>query len=287
LPGWELTAANTGLNAIGRSCDSLPVYTGGSKPAAGTTISGKLIETGLDLSAGDILVERSCIRPKNLGITQPLVTTTGECTGDSCAVTPGKVTIRDSDFDGSKLSAKTIAGSCAFLGVGVLQRNRMHGMGSGICFYNTGKRLDAIAEGNYIHQLRSDGDSHNDGATIRDFVTTSTPGRRAVFRGNRIDCSSGNDTGALFIQTLGADIDQVTIEQNLLEGGGYQLGLEAGFGHVYGKHMRAVNNRFSGTGWGARYVERKSLSYGWSEWQDNHINDPAKTGHKGRAVTAP
>jgi hypothetical protein len=58
----------------------------------------------------------------------------------------------------------------------------------------------------------TEGESHNDGATIRDFVTTSTPGRRAVFLGNRIDCSSGNETGALFIQTLGADIDQVTLE---------------------------------------------------------------------------
>ncbi len=117
-----LTRSNTGLAALGLACAGLPRYTGGSSPSAGTVISGKRIESALNLSAGNITVERSCIRPTTLATGAALLTTTGACTGDRCAVTPAAVTIRDSDIDGSALAAQTVAKSCAFLGVGVLQR---------------------------------------------------------------------------------------------------------------------------------------------------------------------
>ena len=45
----------------------------------------------------------------------------------------------------------------------------------------------------------------------------------------------------------------------LVEGGGYQLILESGFGNEYGRAMSAINNRFSGTGYGAGYVDGKGL----------------------------
>lgn len=283
-PGWQLTASNTGLAAQGLDCDSLPVYTGGGEPAAGTVISGMRIETPLTLFAGNITIEKSCIRPTKLNEGAHLVTTNGPC-GNSCQVTSAPVTIRDSDIDGSKLSATTIAKSCAFLGVATLQRNYMHDMGSGICFFNTGKNLDATAEGNYVTKLRAGGDSHNDGATIRDFETGSNPQRQLVFRNNRIDCSTGHDTGAMFIQTYGGNIDNVTLQGNLLEGGGYNLGLEAGFDNIYGRNMRAIDNRFNSTGWGPSYVTDKGLGYKWAEWRDNFMNQPGAVDNKGTAVS--
>ncbi|HEX6342928.1 hypothetical protein [Umezawaea sp.] len=283
-PGWLLTAGNTGLAAHGLSCDSLPLYKGGDAPPAGAVISGVRIETSLTLFAGDITIEKSCVRPNQLNEGSHIVTTNGPCE-DSCQVTGSPVTIRDSEIDGSKLSATTIAKSCAFLGVATLQRNYVHGMGSGICFFNTGKTLDAVAEGNYVTKLRAGGDSHNDGATVRDFPTGSNPERRLVFRNNRIDCSTGNDTGAMFIQTYGGDIDNVTLEGNLLEGGGYNLGLEAGFGNKYGRNMRAVDNRFNSTGWGASYVTDKGLGYKWAEWRDNFANNPGVAENEGQAVS--
>lgn len=283
-PGWLLTAGNTGLAAHGLNCDALPKYEGPSDPPAGTVISGKRVETALSLYAGNITIEKTCIRPLKLGRTAPLLTSNGPCGSDSCAVTSGPVVIRDSNIDGSRLSADTIAGSCAFLGIGTLQRNNITGMGSGICFYNTGHTLNGLAEGNYVHELRTSGDAHNDGATVRDFPRDRVPGRTLVIRNNRIDCSTGQDTGALFIQTHGNNIDGVTIEGNLLEGGGYQLGMEAGFGHVYGRDMRAINNRFSGTGWGPTYVETKGLAYRWAEWSDNFLHNPKAADQRGTAV---
>lgn len=286
-PGWKLTQGNTGLSAQGLNCDSLPLYTGPGSPGAGTVISGKRIEQALTLFAGNITIEKSCIRPNKLDEAAPLVTTNGPCGSNSCQVTGAPVTIRDSNIDGSKLSASTIAKSCAFLGVGTLQRNYISGMGSGICFYNTGSSLNGLAEGNYVRGLRTAGDAHNDGATVRDFPLDRNSGRTLTFRNNRIDCSTGQDTGALFIQTYGADIDNVTVEGNLLEGGGYQLGLESGFGNEYGRNMRSVNNRFTGSGWGAAYVTANGVGYKWAVWQDNFLLDMNAPDAKGKAAGTP
>ncbi|MFI6093956.1 hypothetical protein ACIA8G_00265 [Lentzea sp. NPDC051213] len=286
-PGWKLTQGNTGLAAHGLNCDSLPAYTGPSSPAAGTVISGKRVEQALTLFAGNITIEKSCIRPTKLNEAAPLVTTNGPCGSNSCQVTSAPVTIRDSNIDGSKLSAGTIAKSCAFLGVGTLQRNYISGMGSGICFYNTGHSLDGLAEGNYVRGLRTAGDAHNDGATVRDFPLDRNAGRKLTFRNNRIDCSTGQDTGALFIQTYGGDIDNVTVEGNLLEGGGYQLGLESSHGNQYGRNMRSINNRFTGSGWGAAYVTANGVGYKWAVWQDNFLLDMNAADAKGKPAGSP
>lgn len=286
LKGWQLTPTNTGLAPHGLSCDSLAAYAGSSKPAAGTVITEKRISSSMDLSNGNITIERSCIRPTGGGANALLTTTDfNQC----CSPTTGVVTIRDSEINGSLLTAQTAAFQCAFGGVGILERNYIHGMGSGICFFNTGNTLDARAEGNYVHQLRAWGNasgtgSHNEAFTIRDFPTNSNPNRRLAVRNNRLDSSSGNDTGAFFIQTYAGDIDQVLVEGNLLEGGGYQLILEAGFGNIYGTNLAAINNRFSGTGWGPGYSDGKELNYSWSQWSENYRNDPSKPDNKGQAV---
>lgn len=286
-PGWKLTQNNTGLAAVGLNCDALPAYTGPASPAAGTVISGKRVEQPLVLFAGNITIEKSCIRPTKLGEAAPLITTNGPCGNNSCQVTGAPVTIRDSNIDGSKLSAGTVAKSCAFLGIGTLQRNYITGMGSGICFYNTGSSLSGLAEGNYIRGLRTAGDAHNDGATIRDFPLDRNPGRTLTIRNNRIDCSTGQDTGALFIQTYGGDIDNVTVEGNLLEGGGYQLGLESSHGNQYGRNMKSINNRFTGSGWGAAYVTANGVGYKWAVWQDNYLLDPNAPDAKGKPAGTP
>lgn len=292
--GWELNAGNTGLGRLGTSCDQLARYTGPDRPGAGSVISGKRIESTLDLSAGNITVERSCVRPTQASAGSAVITTTdnNNCGGDSCAVTPAMVTIRDSEIDGSRIDANTISKSCAFLGVGTIERNYIHDVGSGICFFNTGDRLNAVAQGNYVHKLRAYGDaagsgSHNEALTIRDFGTDRTSGRQASVVNNRLDSSSGNDTGALFIQPYGGNINNVLVSGNLLEGMGYQLILEANYGNVYGRSMRAINNRFSGTGYGPTYITRNGLSYGWAEWRDNSINAPGAPANQGRIVNEP
>ena len=87
---------------------------------------------------------------------------------------------------------------------------------------------------------------------------------------------------ATFVQAYAGRIDNLTVEGNLLEGNGYQLGLEAsryGYGTV-----TAVNNRFSGTGFGPRYV---SGGVGWATWADNYLYAPGAIDARGTVVTKP
>jgi hypothetical protein len=281
LLGWQLTTTNVGLAPHGLSCDSLPAYTGSLKPATGARISGVRINGPLDLSNGDIVVDKSCIRPTSVGYHNNFLVTTTICAGNGCSATPvGKVVVRDSEVDASALSASTIATSCAFLGVGTVQRNYMHGMGSGICFFETGTELDALAEQNYVAGLRSSGDSHNEAATIRDFRKNAANTRTVKFINNRLDCSSGNETGGLFIQPTWLPIYNVTVEGNYLEGGGYNLYLEATGNATYG-NAHANNNRFRSTGWGPSVV---SSGPGWSTWSNNHRYDATRPDGKGAVV---
>ena len=68
---------------------------------------------------------------------------------------------------------------------------------------------------------------HATTTAVRDF--RDAPGRTAKFLNNRIDCSTGHDTGALFIQPTWLPIHNAFVEGNYLEGGGYNLyvGLDA------------------------------------------------------------
>jgi len=290
LLGWQVAAANIGLAGVGLSCDTLPVYNGPSKPAAGTVISGKRFEDGLDLSAGNIVIEKSCVRPSSVGRGLPVITTTdnNKCTNDGCAVTPALVTIRDVDIDGTKLSLEDAAYSAGFLGIATIQRTYIHHFGSGIGLMNTGPSIDAIIETNYVTDLIAYGNAattgnHSDGFTIRDFDIATKPQRQLVVRNNRFDCDSENATGAFFIQTYAGPIYNVRIEGNLLEGEGYQLGLNQYGSTPYG-NLAATNNRFSGTGYGPGYVQGGP---GWTTWQDNFIANAGAADYKGKTIASP
>lgn len=280
--GWLVTAENVGLQAQGLSCDGLPVYSGPSDVPAGTTISQRRIEHPLNVSAGSITIERSCMQPLRADPGLPIVATTNYSTLRPAA---GVVTIRDSEFDGSRLSTRAAGEATAFVGVANLSNNYVHGFGSGLALMDTGRQLDVLVEHNYVTGLVAWGDgatsgNHSDAFTIRDF--TGRQDRQAIVRNNRFDCNSGNDTGALFIQTFAGRIDNILVEGNLLEGGGYQLGLNQA-NHPYSS-MRAINNRFSGTGYGPAYVQNGE---GWSEWRDNYRYDAAGLDGRGVPVGKP
>lgn len=278
LEGWELTASNVGLARFGLSCDNLPAYNGSSKPARGARISNVRIAANLDLSNGDIEIDKSCIRPTR-GDNRALVSN-DVCGSFECVVTsPSTVTIRDSELDGSVAPQASIKAACGFRGVGTLQRNYIHGMDSGICFFGTGFSLNALAEQNYVTGLRNNPGAHREAATIRDFRIGSDPARSARLINNRFDCEGDDVTGGLFIQPTWVDIANVTVSGNYLEGDGYNLYLE-NKGGVY-TNLRATNNRFRPDGWGASVV---ASGAGWAQWSDNYLFDPSKPDGKGAVV---
>lgn len=285
LFGWQLTAFNVGLAPHGLTCDRLARYEGPAKPPSGAVIRQLRVTQPLDLSNGNILIEKSCVRPESVGDHHAYLITTTTCDGNGCkAPAVGGVVIRDTEIDGSALPAQTIAASCAFLGVGMLERNYIHGMGSGICFFETGTVFSAKAEQNYVRGLRSWGDpaqdgSHNEAATVRDFRDAA--GRRVEFLNNRLDVSGGNETGALFIQPTWLPIHNVFIHGNYLEGGGFNLYLEQTDNATYG-NVNATNNRFRPTGWGAAAT---ASGPGYASWRDNYLYDAQQPDARGAPVS--
>lgn len=237
----------------------------------------------LDVSAGNITIERSCIQPTNVSQGMPVVTTFDY----NFIKTGPKVTIRDSEIDGSKLSQKSAAYATGFIGIADMTSNYVHHLGSGIALYHTGTSQSATIERNYVTDMLGYGNpatdgNHSDAFTIRDFNASSTPTRQAIIRNNRFDCDSPNSTGALFLQPYAGRIDNTLIEGNLLEGNGYQLALEQ---HNNGySNARAINNRFSGTGFGATY---RTGGQGWTQWEQNYIYDQQASNGIGREVRKP
>ncbi len=195
-----MSASTVGLAPLGLSCDSLPTYTGSSKPAAGTTISMKKITLSeLDLSNGNITLDRVCVKPANAGGRASIIFGYNP---DARGNQLGPVTIKDSDIDGSGVTNSLIYATCAFRGAGSLYRNNIWGMGSGICYFGASTVTTSVIEGNYVHGLRGgmygspSQQSHNESATIRGFNGTSIQ-----WTNNRLESISGSDSGALFIQT--------------------------------------------------------------------------------------
>lgn len=288
--GWQLTSANTGLAPHGLTCDSLPEYTGPAKVPAGTTISQMKITKSLILAEGGVTIERSCFKPTASDYTMAQTYDNDACTNDGCLPPPSLSTIRDSEFNGSALDVNpndtyNRAHVTAFKGVATLQRNYVHNVGSGMGILASGTQLDALVEQNYVTGLKSWGNGATDGThseafTIRDFDGTQRPARTGTVRNNRFNVDGGNETGALFIQAMG-NVNNVTIEGNLMEGDGYQLQLMIWDWASPGTHysnMKAINNRFSGTGYGASSVQSGT---GWAVWQNNYYNNVNAANNQG------
>lgn len=280
--GWRVNAGNVGLAGVGLSCGSLPRYTGPTKVPAGAVISQKRVTSALDLSAGGITIQRSCIQPTSVGRGTAVLGTLDYTDSGDFPARP--VVIRDNDIDGSLLGHQSAALSTGFIGIADLSSNYVHHFGSGLALVDTGTSLDARVDRNYVTDLLGWGDpattgNHSDAFTIRDFDATKRPARRAVVVDNRFDCDSPNATGAFFIQAWSGRIDNVRIQDNLLEGDGFQLALEAN-SHTY-SNVEAVNNRFTGTGWGATYY---TGGPGWTTWKDNYLYNPKTNDGRGDAI---
>jgi hypothetical protein len=101
-----------------------------------------------------------------------------------------------------------------------------------------------------------------------------------VVRNNRIDCTTTHTTSAVMLQATFGFLDSILIENNLLEGNGYNLILEWA-GNGYGCAIQARNNRFRPLQYGTGYV---SGGCGWLGWQDNYLDNPAQADHRGSVV---
>lgn len=261
LSAWQVNEDAVGFAPFGLIGSQLPLYTGPAKVPAGSRISGIRFTGPLDLSNGNIVIEKSLFQPTSVRRGMPLVTTTDFNTGRTAE---GKVVIRDSEFDGSRLSVDLSAMTTAFSGIADLQRNYIHGFGNGIALVATGTQENALIERNYVTRLTELAGNSNVAFAVRDFTDAQRPDRQLIIRGNRFVADTNTSLGALFIQPSSGPIANLTIENNLLEGRGFNLWLEnSRFSY---RNVNATGNRFISTQWGPTYTNGGE---GWSTWQDN------------------
>jgi len=291
--GWTLTPSQVGLTPLGLRCDALPEYVqqGNSVPA-GTVIDEKRITGWLDLSAGNITIKRSCIQPKPGAVGAG---TTALTTWSSKHELQGPVTIEDSEYDGSLLSAYDQAHIGLFTGVANFYRNYIHNSGSGLGTYGSEEKTgsDVVIQNNYVDRLTAYGDpttsgNHQSAYSVRDFDTSTNPDRQLLVKDNYLDCDGANATGALFIQANGGNIRNVTVQGNLLAGNGYQLYLDYQPGRFAGvgySNIWALDNRMTDTGWGAVFV--RDGGPGFAQWTGNYVYDAADALGEGKLIPDP
>jgi hypothetical protein len=287
LYGWLRNATNTGLASVGLTCDGLPVYTGANPVPAGSRISNVRFTGGVDLSKGNIVIDKSCFKPSNTSIGQgsPVVTTTDfNCSGPggACLPTPAKVTIQNSEWDGTQLDDFHAAWATCFWGIADITNTYCHHFGGGPALYNSGTQLSATFDSNYVTDMISWGDAstngnHSDGMTVRDFNVDTNPSRKAIFSNNRIEEHTANATAAMFIQDTNSEgIGNVYMTGNLFDGGGYSLEMD----HQAPTELHITNNRFIKNGFG--YC---ATSFTITEFSQNYAFTNTPPDYKGALVT--
>jgi hypothetical protein len=162
----------------------------------------------------------------------------------------GGVLLEDVEIDG----LGNPGGVAVAFGNYTLRRGHVHNIGDG-------PRLgtNTTVEFSLVHDIRAQADGHNDGMQ-------ATQGSNIVVRGNRVE-NLNTQTSAILIGADQGDIDNVLVEGNWLNGGGYTL--YAGGDEFTATNVRILNNRF-----GRDHVEGpKSVNQDGIRWEGNAYAD--------------
>lgn len=256
LMGWQLDKTNTGIARAGLTEKQLKPLDFSSGPDKGKgvtnyqgvngniyinanqTIENKIISPSyqLHITAGNVTLRNCIIRPTNVGRGLPLIV--GE-----------NATVENCNIDATQLGIVGIAISMT----GTIRGCNIWGSSTGISINNSSSKL-SICEGNYIHDLEGHEGAHMDGITTR-----MSSGKGVTIRNNRVDVTWKTPsmvTGAMFIQSQAGPIDNLTIENNLFEGHGYNLSMGIS-SYKFGSNVSIINNRFNPAkgGWGAVAIQ--------------------------------
>lgn len=142
-------------------------------------------------------------------------------------------TLEDSEIDGRGRTVNAIYGFGTFL------RNDIHGVENGINVV-----APSIIRGNYIHDLSAGPDGHYDGIEING-------GHDIQIVGNHI-VNEYDQTSAIMMNNEFSGLSRITIQNNVLSGGGYTIYLDGRKrgGEVDDASIRITGNQIGGGRWG-------------------------------------
>lgn len=289
LNGWDLTPSNIGLAGVGLVGANLTAYTGPATIPSGTTITEKKFTSAINVSEGNIVIERCFFQTTNIY---------NESMCDA-RFPQGDLTIQDCEFDGSLLSPAVREGVYGFQGgCNLFARNYIHDVGvAGISitserdtpqwseFANT--PVHTLVENNYVHQIFHLLDGHHEAGTIRSFLKNAADTRTLTWRGNYLDITQTESvSGGMFIQPTDEPIYNVWLENNVFSGEGWNLDAHDSSGIKVIRNLHVVNNRFR-AGVREYYGPVSATTPGIAEWVDNHVYDAGQPDHAGTVVPAP
>lgn len=139
-------------------------------------------------------------------------------------------------------------GSNGIAGQGTFLRNNIYNVENGITLQGEGASL---IRDNFIHDLKASGPAHYDGIQIDGSISNATITHNTII-------NSYNQTSAIMIDNYFGPISNITVDNNLLIGGGYTVYSSAQFngGPVTG--VSFTNNRLGKGQWGYRSVVKNN-----------------------------
>lgn len=281
--GWAYTSAEaqarTGIARLGLTAADMTPYTGSDIIPAGTTLARRLFTFPINLRAGGITITECLFRP-TVADGWNIIMSTDWDTWTAPAV---KNVIQDCEITGEALTVENQSQLLGVDGIADVIGCDIHHVGSGIGIRASSPTTYAtFITSNVVHGLTSYGDpagsgNHCDAFTIREYAAGT--GRHVYVQRNWFDCETANPSGAMFLQAQD-NIRQITFEQNLFDGGGYNFTL-GDYGSTTYDDIYANNNRFHPTGFGA--TARSGVAP--DQWTDNYLLGSTAPDYAGAAVT--
>jgi hypothetical protein len=188
----------------------------------GAVVSGLDIRGAVDVNASNVMLRNSRMRTGRFDVVH---------------IKPGMkgVVIQDCEIDGVGAGND---GSNGIRGSGTFLRNNIHHVENGITLDGS-----AMIQDNYIHDLLASGSPHYDGIQIDGGISNVTITHNTVI-------NSYNQVSAVMIDNYFGPISNISVDNNLLMGGGYTVYSSAQFngGPVTG--VSFTNNRMGKGQWG-------------------------------------
>ena len=280
--GWGYTdaeaQARTGIARLGLTINDMTPYTGSEFIAAGTTLTRMLFTSPVNLRAGGITITESLFRPTVAEGWNIIMSTNW----DTWTAPAQKNIIQDCEITGEALTVQNRAQLLGVDGLADVIGCDIHDVGSGIGIRASSPTTYATyITSNVVRNLTSYGDpagsgNHCDAFTIREYVAGT--GRHVYVQRNWLDCETANASGAMFLQAQD-NIRQITFEQNLFDGGGWNFTL-GDYGSTTYDDIYVNNNRFNPTGFGA--AARSGVAP--DQWTDNYLLGSMAPNYAGSVV---
>jgi len=240
------SAANTGVPAG----ITLTTVTSTTRLPAGVTINRhgdlivdapRVVLSGLDIR-GSVYINAS-----NVTLINSKVTAGGNYVIKIATGVTGTL-IQNSTISGTAASPE---GSKGIAGSGTFIANNISNMEDGIFLLGD---KDTLIQGNYIHDLKATGSPHYDGIQIEGSVSN------VIIRHNTVINDYGQ-TSALMIDNYFGPISNITVDNNLLVGGGYTIYVDGQFsgGPITG--VSITNNHMGRGHWGITNFNKTSPVY--------------------------